>query len=80
MCWDIVGRVDLHCAVFQDREELFVLPDTLLAEEDRARIADDNAQANDDPEWYQYNDTDAGQDDVDETFKKMFVHFLMSNE
>ena len=69
-----MGRVDLHRTVFQDGEELLVLPDALLAEEDRARIADDDAQADDDPEGYQHDDADAGQDDVDEAFKKMLVH------
>ena len=71
---DVVWRVDLHRAVFQDGEELLVLPDAPLAEEDRAGVADDDAQSDDDPEGYQHDDADAGQDDVDEAFKKMLVH------
>jgi hypothetical protein len=70
-------RVDFHRAVFQDREELLVLPDAFLAEEDWAWIADDYAQADDDPEWYQDNDADARQDKVNKPFEKMLVHFFI---
>ena len=77
---DVMGRIDFHRAVFQDREELLVLPDALLAEEDWAWIADDDAQADDDPERYQNNDADARQDDVDEPFEKMLIHFLVVSD
>ena len=71
-----MGRIDLHRPVLQDWEELLVLPDAFLCEENRAGIADDNAQPDDNPERYQHNDADARQDDVDEAFKKELIHFF----
>ena len=75
----VMRRIDLHRPIFQDGEELLVLPDALLAEKDRAWIADDDTQADDDPERYQDNDANARQDDVDEAFEKMLVHFPINN-
>ena len=72
---NIMRRIDLHCTIFQDGEELLVLPDALLAEKDRAWIADNDAQADDDPERNQNNDANARQDNVDKSFEKMLIHF-----
>ena len=76
MRWNIMRRIDFHRPIFQNREELLVLPDAPLAEENRAWIADDNAQADDDPEWYQNNDANARQNDVDESFEKELIQSL----
>ena len=79
MCRDVMRRIDFHRPVFQDGEELLVLPDSLLAKKNRAWIADDDAQADDDPERYQDDDANARQDNVDEPFEKMLVHFPINN-
>ena len=77
MRWNVMRRIDLHCTIFQDGEELLVLPDSLLAKKDRAWIADDDAQADDDPEWNQNNDANARQDNVNKSFEKMLIHFFI---
>ncbi len=54
-----MGSIDFHRAVLQDREQLLVLSDALLSKENRAGIADDDAQPDDNPKWYQDNDANA---------------------
>ena len=75
MRWNIMRCIDFHRPVLQDGEQLLVLPDALLTEKDRAWIADDDTQADDDPEWNQNNDANARQDNVDKSFEKMLIHF-----